>query len=250
MNTNLKEPEQIHVRINRVVRALGIAAFFLVLASLAGQLAVRVFGYRGSRVFIHLFNVDAEHNIPTYFSMILLLAAAFLLGVTAAAERTRKSPDVPYWVILAAGFLFMSVDEVAVLHEKLIEPVKRLGNGLGHGFFYYSWVIPGLVVVLIVGLVFFRFLSRLEPKTRFAFLAAGAVYLTGTIGFEMIAGRHADLHGTRNLVYALLATVEESLEMAGVILFIRALLVRLADRYGEITFRFEKNRPNAVPDGG
>ena len=47
------------------------------------------------------------------------------------------------------------------------------------------------------------------------------------------------MHGERNLLFSMIATVEESLEMAGVIIFIWALLVHIADNYKEVRFRFE-----------
>jgi hypothetical protein len=61
----------------------------------------------------------------------------------------------------------------------------------------------------------------------------------GGIGCELIGGWFAELHGTANLTYATITTVEESLEMAGVIIFIWALLVYIADNYKEVRFRFE-----------
>ena len=45
-----------------------------------------------------------------------------------------------------------------------------------------------------------------------------------------------ELHGRDNLTYSMMVTVEESLEMGGVILFIWALLVYIADNYKEVRF--------------
>ena len=44
---------------------------------------------------------------------------------------------------------------------------------------------------------------------------------------EMVGGAYADIEGQQNLVYALLTVVEELLEMGGVILLLRALLLDL-----------------------
>jgi hypothetical protein len=54
---------------------------------------------------------------------------------------------------------------------------------------------------------------------------------------EVLGGLHGTRFGVANLPHALLAAVEESLEMAGSILFIRALLAYMAAHYGEIVFR-------------
>jgi hypothetical protein len=48
------------------------------------------------------------------------------------------------------------------------------------------------------------------------------------IGIELIAGRHAEVHGLYKLTCSVLALIEESLEVAGVIIFVDALLVNAA----------------------
>ena len=80
---------------------------------------------------------------------------------------------------------------------------------------------------------------HLPAKTRFTFLAAAIIYLGGAIGFELIGGRYAELHGSHNLSYNMISTVEESLEMAGVIIFIRALLQYIAGKHKEVRFQFD-----------
>ena len=58
-------------------------------------------------------------------------------------------------------------------------------------------------------------------------------------GVELIGGRFAELYGPHNLTYSMIVTVEESLEMAGVILFLWALLVYMTEHYGEVHFQFQ-----------
>jgi hypothetical protein len=68
---------------------------------------------------------------------------------------------------------------------------------------------------------------------------AAILYIGGAIGVELIGGRYAELHGEENWTYSMITTVEESLEMAGLIVFIWALLEYCADNYKEVRFRFE-----------
>ena len=75
-------------------------------------------------------------------------------------------------------------------------------------------------------------------------MIAGSLYLGGAIGIEMLGGRQAELHSFENLTYQLFAHLEESLEMAGVILFIHALLRYLAEQYPEIRLLTHKLRPS------
>jgi hypothetical protein len=97
--------------------------------------------------------------------------------------------------------------------------------------------VPGALFVLCVAAVYLPFLARLPARTRNLFFLAGFVYVSGAIGFEMISGRHAALYGDNNLTYKLLAHVEESLEMAGLVALLYALLDYAGRHLGAVTFR-------------
>ncbi|MCL7939979.1 hypothetical protein M8009_06650 [Halomonas sp. ATCH28] len=188
---------------------------------------------------VRLFYVDDEKNIPTGFSTFLLLFAALLLAVITVLKRKKTGSPVSHWAILSCGFLFMAVDEAWSFHERLIKPVSQLLGDDNLGIFYYAWVIPGIALVLVLALFFLGFWLRLPAKTRLTFLMAATLYIGGSIGVELIGGHFAEMHGQRNFTYSMIATVEESLEMAGVIIFIWALLVYIADSYKEVRFRFD-----------
>ncbi len=76
-------------------------------------------------------------------------------------------------------------------------------------------------------------------------MIAAILYIGGAIGFEMIQGRYSELHGEDNLMYNMIAAVEESLEFAGVIVFIYALLKYIADNYKEVRFQFDNFEGNS-----
>ena len=228
---------QISLKPSSITRVLGLVAFLLVLASTGGQLTA----YLTGRIFglVALFYVDAEQNIPTFFSTFLLLFAALLLAVITVLKRNQMASHVSHWAILSFGFLLMAADEAVSLHEKLEKPTRKLLGDASLGIFYFAWVIPGIALILVLTLLFVRFLLGLPAKTRLAFLTAAILYLGGSIGVELIEGAYAELHGTQNLTFSMIATVEESLEMAGLIIFIWALLVYFADNYKEVRFRFD-----------
>jgi hypothetical protein len=72
-------------------------------------------------------------------------------------------------------------------------------------------------------LIYFKFLLHLPPQTRRIFLLAAGLYVGGALGVELIHGHYLDLYG-KDLVYALIAAVEELLEMLGIITFLYGLL--------------------------
>jgi hypothetical protein len=141
----------------------------------------------------------------------------------------------------------MAIDEAASLHELLIEPMRGLLGQQARGIFFFAWVIPGIAVAMIFGLSYLKFLLHLPTKTRWRFVIAATLYLGGALGMELIGGRYADSHGMENLAYSMTATVEESLEMAGVIVFIYALLNYIADNYQEIRLRLDNFEGSAQP---
>jgi hypothetical protein len=107
------------------------------------------------------------------------------------------------------------------------------------GLFYFVWVIPGAIFVLVTALNYFKFLLHLPSKTRYLFIAAGGIYIGGALAMEMVGGYYADLAGQRNLIYGTIATTEEIFEMVGVLIFIYALLAYIGSYIQDIDVRFK-----------
>ncbi|HCF28594.1 MAG TPA: hypothetical protein DEV81_15645, partial [Cyanobacteria bacterium UBA11049] len=203
----------------RSIRFLLVAVLCLILASIVGQFSVYYlpdFPLRDS--FAILFNVDAELNIPAVFAGFALLICSILLAIIAYGEKLAKRSYVNHWRALSIIFLLMSLDEVIMIHEKTIEPLRDKLNT--SGFLYYAWVIPGAIFVVTLLLAFLGFLTALPAKTRQLVLIAGTVYLGGAIGMELVGGYYAELYSQYNITYAIITTVEELLEMLGLLIFI------------------------------
>jgi hypothetical protein len=138
-----------------------------------------------------------------------------------------------YWKCLGILFLFLSFDEFVSLHERMIDPTKALLNT--SGLFYFAWVIPGSIGVLICFLIFLNFLLNLPRKTRNHFLLAGFTYISGCIGCELIGGYIVDKQ-LSNSLYLIIMTIEETLEMLGVAIFIYGLISHISDYTKGATF--------------
>lgn len=217
-------------------RMLGAVVFLLVLLSVGGQFSKFMLGDASLQGLVPLFYVDTEQNVPTTFSVFLILTAAFLLAIIAKLTGLQKAPHASKWAILSFGFLLMALDEAFQFHERLNIPIGELLGDGSLGVFYFPWVIPGIVLVFTLGLFFLKFLWALPVSIRVQFLLAAILYVGGAIGVELIGSRHAELHGYENWTYSLIATVEESLEMAGLVVFIGALLSYCADKYKNVRF--------------
>jgi hypothetical protein len=165
----------------------------------------------------------------------MLVACAALLAVIARHSAVVDG-GATYWKWLAILFLFLAVDEDASLHELLIEPLReRLPMA---GPLYFAWVVPYGLAVLVVGLVYLRFVRSLPVRTRRLFVAAGSIYLAGALGFEFAGGWYLSREeASEDFLYSLLVAVEELLEMSGIVLFIYALLDHLRQRLGGAALR-------------
>ena len=219
------------------VRRLLLACCLLLVSAYMLTQVGKSLGYEGMLGFVRQFDLDQENNLPTYFSSINLLLAAVLLSIVALVNADSGSPDTRYWWGLAVGFLLMSVDEAASLHEML----GRMGSAVigthQHGLLSIAWIVPGAAVVLTIAAVYFGFLCRLPARLRWRFILAGIMFVGGAVGVEAIQGRIEELHGTSHRDYVLSVAVEETLEMWSIIFFNSTLLTYLQERCGKLCLR-------------
>jgi hypothetical protein len=207
-----------------VGRALFTVVVVLTALSVTGHGLQYFYGTHRFLQYVRLFNISGEANIPTWFTSIALFSSAILLSGIANQERERgEQRFLRHWWVLVLGFVYISLDEVAQIHELAIEPLRnRFGT---RGVLYHAWVIPatGIVVLLLLGYV--RFLAHLPPAIRQLFIASGAVYVGGALGLEFVSGYVDDFHPGKTLTRGALATLEDFLEMSGVVLFIYSLMM-------------------------
>jgi len=208
----------------------------LVALHLAGQSAKFLLGLGNLKGLAPLFNLDRESSVPTWYSSCTMGLAGSLLGVIAAAKFAKRDRYRLHWAGLAGLFFLLSLDEIAMIHEAPIAPLRELLHA--GGLLYYTWVIPGGVFVAAMGVVFAKFLFHLPPALRRRFLLAGTVFVGGAIGVEMFSGLQADRYGEENFGYILIITLEEFMEMSGMVIFIHALLEYLAAEVREIRLCF------------
>lgn len=172
--------------------------------------------------------LDVEHSLPAWYSSILMLGIALVLWLIARLLRREGGADVRRWSLLGLLFAAMAMDEAVSFHEVLIDPVRNLVGASGP--FHFAWVIPGAIGVALIGLYFLPFLFRLPRRTAVLFVVAGAVYVAGALGMEMVGGAMAEAYGTSALPYVVAFVVEEGLEIAGLTAFLLALFAFIGSR--------------------
>lgn len=219
-----------------VARGLLLVVVTLAFLSVAGQFSRHVLGHDVLLGFVRQFNLDAEGNVPTWFSSMTLLLSAVLLAAIARVKHLARAPYARHWGLLALIFVGLSMDEAAALHEMAIHPLRALLHA--RGALYFAWVVLGAAFVLAVGFGYLRFLLHLPPATRRGFIVAGGLFVGGALGMELAGGYVADYHGQGTPLYTAMTTVEECLEMLGIVVFIHALLSYLGAEVGEARIRF------------
>lgn len=187
---------------------------------------------------IRLLDLGAERSVAAWFSSLQLAAVALvfaILGTDGAGERP-PSPRTAF--LLAATFLFLSLDEAVSLHKALGVRLGRLPWAPGvvttKGAVTGLWILPYLAVLAALLVAIRKDLAGLwrEAGAASRFMAGGlAVLVLGAAGCEWLNNRF--LLGTRNWsLFSAEVVVEEFLEMLGVTLVLRgALLLRRHRRH-------------------
>ena len=157
---------------------------------------------------LSIFDLDEEASFGTWYSAVILLVASRLLLAQTRVLRAEADKWHPWWLLLGIGFLILSVDEVVGMHELLNSLMEDA-----------PWTVVGFWIVGLVGLSYIPFLWQYRWRAAGLFLLAGAIYVGGAVGVEHWTGSDVN-----SLHYNMWTTLEEGMEMAGVIVFIYALL--------------------------
>lgn len=199
------------------------------LVGLAARVIEKLLGYDNT-TFVRLVDVSEEANITSWFSSLLLLISALLILLIARLKHLEKDPFTRYWTFMAVVFFFLSLDEIASIHEATIKPLRALFNA--SGYFYYSWVILAIPVLLIFTVLYARFFFSLPGNIRNQLILAAFLFLSGAVGFEMLGGFLHDVQISRMYLSSVLVTFEELLENLGAVLNISVLLAYLKMQVG------------------
>jgi hypothetical protein len=120
----------------------------MALAACAGFL----FGSEGTSW--DLVRLGEESNIPTWYSSGQLLLIALLLVPLAVRDVRLRAPRSWFFVLIPAFFALLSLDEAAMLHERLgdwVQAEAHVGEGLRTGpwMFVYGPLVGALLLAVV-----------------------------------------------------------------------------------------------------
>lgn len=181
-----------------------------------------------AKVFARLFDLNKENNVPTWFTSLLWQVSALCCYLLSRVDpgRTGRIRNAVFWVAFGCIALFLSLDEVAEIHEGVGDIIDAHAANLP----VYGWIFYGVGVVAAAGLFFGRFILTLPRDIALTIILAGAVFVTGAIGFESL-GALVELGTLKQfpagLSWGKSIAIEETFEMGGAVLLIAALHTHL-----------------------
>ncbi|MCH8338580.1 MAG: hypothetical protein IH858_07020 [Chloroflexi bacterium] len=202
----------VSITLKRGVQFFLLAFVVLLAFHLVALFLIHVIHYDDAPRFVDFFHFSYEDNAPTLYSVLLIL-----VGAAACFAVSRQDvPDQKYWLALSIIFSYLALDELVSIHERVGVLIELTFST--SGFFHNAWIIPGAILVVILAIFFLGWLRRLPRRIALGFTMSAVLYLTGVIFLEGLEGWWVSNIG-RDLAYDLIVTVEESLEMLGVITF-------------------------------
>ena len=213
---------------------------FVILLTVLHSIAQAVLFSTGNQDLTNLaryVDLDIERNIPSFYSGFALFFSSLLFFCLSSLDK-KQGRKCRYWLGLAGVFLFLSLDETFVLHERLgdytEEYIKSTGILEASGLLYFPWILPYAFLTSILGIFYLPFFMRLPRKTFILLFVSAVIFLTGAAFFDMLGGREAELNGYYSVTYTVLYTIEEFLEMSGMILLMFTLLDYIEQQYGHL----------------
>ena len=186
-----------------------------------------------------VFDLDAEMNVPTWFSSMQLMLIGLLLAVFAWAkfDRTKLKASIGL-IAVSALFILFSMDEVATIHEnvggKLVYYLKAQNQDSVFVLFAFWTVllVPTLVILAcIVSATRVHWAGR--PLIGLRFVFGMVVFLGSAVGVELVWAAVFHMNPSESPIEVF---IEEVGEMVGATLLVWTSLDLLASARVRFTF--------------
>jgi hypothetical protein len=214
---------------NSITKILLKIIFCLLVADLISIYLKWVLGFETALGIVPLFDFDTEFNVPSFYSSLAILFSAGLLWYIAKDEEIKNGKrKALYWNVLTYVFIFLSLDELVGIHNQF----GRLIGALFGNFKFVNesrlWILAYTPILLLFLIYLIGFFKKLTKATLLSFIIAGVVFTTGAIIVELAGDQYMMYHDKADIFYGIIYTLEELLEMIGIVLFIRALVYHIS----------------------
>lgn len=177
--------------------------------------------FAGFTLLLGQVDADGEANLAAWFSSLLLLLVALTSAGIWLTARREGTPWRWHWLGLGLLFGYVSLDEVAQIHELAIPLMAQVVEA--RGVLTFAWVVLAAPLVLVLAVLFLPFLVKVGHRTGLLLAVAGTVFVSGALGLELLGGWVFDTVGPVSASYVWVTTVEELLENLGATLALYAV---------------------------
>jgi hypothetical protein len=161
--------------------------------------------------YIEWLSLDFGRSLPAWYTALLFLADALLIGALAVRAVPRYVQAV-YWLGLSIFFAGLFLDKLIQLH--LLVPAA-LRNRMAAG--WMLWGIPG-------SLVAYASFRLLPPRLLGWFGLAGALF-AGSYATDRLGEEFAGQYSGHHMVAALMGDAEGTMEMLGAVAVLHGVLI-------------------------
>lgn len=222
------------IQTRKIVRFLFITTIVINLLGLLRNIFEYVLKLDYGTELLDVFNLNEEQNIPAWYSSAILLLCGIIIYLIGLDKTNSQDKYYRHWLWLSVIFFYLSLDESISIHENL---KLRFLFEKEHILYNDSWVIVFSVLVAIFIFAYRRFLQHLPQATKKMFIISGFIYVFGSAGMEIVGSFTQELYGKASMVHAMTTTIEEFLEMMGIVVFINTLLTYMEFEIDTISFK-------------
>jgi len=204
--------------------------------------------FSGHDILEELFDVGYESNVPTWFSSVQFLLLGLICGSIFLFQRSLY-PEKKFtfvWLSCVLGSVFLSLDEVAMIHESVGTLFERyleanetpLIEKSIASFNSYYWALVYVPIVIPIAIWLGWFFWKELGKYRYFPIIGMTVFLLGAVGVDFLEGAYSDVDEEHITGFARLIVVdmdsyliEEMMEMVGVTLALMGCLFLSAELF-------------------
>ncbi|MCL2094740.1 hypothetical protein FWH13_01345 [Candidatus Saccharibacteria bacterium] len=139
------------------------------------------------------FDMDSEISIFTWWSTtVLLFVPAILLGFIGWVKRQEKAKYAWGWFVAAGVLMFMSMDDGAMLHERLgavneLSGLQGVLDGINPYLLAWSWWVIYLPVLVAIAVILVPWFLSLPRRTQVLMIVGAVMAGLGQMGMEAVS---------------------------------------------------------------
>jgi hypothetical protein len=172
------------------------------------------------------FDLDREYNVPTVFNSLLLLTSG-VVCIGLASKALHRIQRIG-WALFSMLFIYLSLDELLIIHEQLAEPIRKILDITGSNPLYHAWVVPAIFIIAFMVLGVWVIRSFHKDLHVFSDTLLYIVILaTGVVACEVLGTFVYPYNFTYRM---LMVPLEEIFELTMAAVILSHLLAQLFER--------------------